>query len=393
MQAIARDKAREKAYDAILIGGGFYGCCLALALRKRLSRILILEREAELLTGASFANQARVHNGYHYPRSLLTALRSAANYPRFTAEFGDCLSGDFEQVYAIARATSKVNGYQFRKFCEQVGIAARPAPQSVLKLFNPALIETAFLTEECAFDAVKLRRRLRSKLAEAGITVAYREAAESVLPGAENSVRIQTTGRRELTARHVFNCTYSDINRLLIRSALPPLPLKHELAEMALIEPPNPLKHLGITVMDGPFFSTMPFPSRGLHTLSHVRYTPHHAWNDGGDSKDGILDATPPSNSIFMLRDAQRYLPCLRDARPAGSLFQTKTVLLQNEVDDGRPILCRADYGIPNLFVILGAKIDNIYDILETMERRDLVPDSMIPSDSAFNTLAQRPVL
>ena len=26
--------------------------------------------------------------------------------------------------------------------------------------------------------------------------------------------------------------------------------------------------------MCGPFFSAMPFPARGLHTLSHVRYTP-----------------------------------------------------------------------------------------------------------------------
>ena len=71
-----------------------------------------------------------------------------------------------------------------------------------------------------------------------------------------------------------------------------------------------------------------------------------------------------------MVKDAQRYLPALREARVVRSLFQTKTVLLQNEVDDGRPILCRADHGIKNLFVILGAKIDNIYDILETLEAR-----------------------
>ena len=30
--------------------------------------------DADLMQRASYANQARVHNGYHYPRSLLTAL-------------------------------------------------------------------------------------------------------------------------------------------------------------------------------------------------------------------------------------------------------------------------------------------------------------------------------
>lgn len=75
-----------------------------------------------------------------------------------------------------------------------------------------------------------------------------------------------------------------------------------------------------------------------------------------------------------MVKDAQRYLPALRDTKVVTSLFQTKTVLLQNEVDDGRPILCRADHGIKNLFVILGAKIDNIYDILETIEARQFEP-------------------
>ncbi len=49
---------------------------------------------------------------------------------------------------------------------------------------------------------------------------------------------------------------------------------------MALMKMPPALNELGITVMDGPFFSLMPFPARSLHTLSHVRYTPHFSWQD-----------------------------------------------------------------------------------------------------------------
>jgi hypothetical protein len=66
----------------------------------------------------------------------------------------------------------------------------------------------------------------------------------------------------------------------------------------------------------------------------------------------------------------------LQDAEYVRSLFEIKTVLLQNEVDDGRPILCRRDYGLENFYVILGAKIDNIYDVLQTLDAEASFPRS-----------------
>src|ERR1700730_6375477 len=106
----------HEEYDAIIIGGGFYGCSLALALAPRLPRILILEREPDILLRASYANQARVHNGYHYPRSLLTAMRSRVNFPLFVEKFADCVDSGFDNYYAVARAFSKVTAQQFRRF-------------------------------------------------------------------------------------------------------------------------------------------------------------------------------------------------------------------------------------------------------------------------------------
>ncbi len=53
---------------------------------------------------------------------------------------------------------------------------------------------------------------------------------------------------------------------------------------------------------------------------------------------------------------------------PFECLFEVKTVLRQNEVDDGRPICLRANHGIPNFSVVLGAKIDNIFDALEALD-------------------------
>jgi hypothetical protein len=68
-----------------------------------------------------------------------------------------------------------------------------------------------------------------------------------------------------------------------------------------------------------------------------------------------------------MLRDAQRYLPCLQRARYRRSLFEYKAVLARNELDDGRPILFERSVPSPRLISILGGKMDNIYDILELL--------------------------
>jgi hypothetical protein len=112
----------------------------------------------------------------------------------------------------------------------------------------------------------------------------------------------------------------------------------------------------------------MPFPARGLHTLSHVRYTPHGSWQDSVTTSHNLrpyLDSLrPPSNYRLMLADAQRYLPILHDCVYKDSLWEIKTVLPASEEDDSRPILFRRDCGLKNLHCVMGAKIDNIFDAL-----------------------------
>ena len=65
--------------EDLVVGGGFYGCMIACHLRRRHAGVWLLEKGPGLLGRASYANQARVHQGYHYPRSLLTGFRSRVN--------------------------------------------------------------------------------------------------------------------------------------------------------------------------------------------------------------------------------------------------------------------------------------------------------------------------
>ncbi len=158
----------------------------------------------------------------------------------------------------------------------------------------------------------------------------------------------------------MFNCTYAGLDLAGVQSRSV---IKRELTEMLLILPPRDLEGIGVTVMDGPFFSTMPFPAAGLHSLSHVRYTPHEAWYAGVD--EAIIPHR--TNRDAMMRDASRYLPCLAKSKVIRSLFDLKAVLSKNEGDDGRPILFEQSPGSSRIFSIMGSKIDNIYDIREKL--------------------------
>lgn len=76
-------------YDYIMIGAGIFGLYIAtrLSVKYPLKKISILEYDDKPFQRASYINQARVHNGYHYRRSLSTALKSSHYYNRFINDY------------------------------------------------------------------------------------------------------------------------------------------------------------------------------------------------------------------------------------------------------------------------------------------------------------------
>ena len=369
--------AAETRVDALVIGGGFYGATVAARLAGGSNRVSLLEAGSGLLERASFANQARVHAGYHYPRSVLTALRSSVNFERFCVDYSEAIDRDFVSLYAIAR-DSKVTAAQFTKVCAAIGASARSADAEHRRWFAPDLVEDVFLTREYAFNAERLRQRVLADLDDARVDCRTGRSAVAVEPAATDRVRVVDSAGDRWNAGAVLCCIYAQTNTLLHTSGLPTLPLKHELSEIPLLDV-GQLGGLGITIMDGPFFSVMPFPARRRHSIHHVRYSPHYAWFDAETSRDGyehLSRIKPASNARYMLADARRFVPALDGLEPTETLFEVKTVLMQNEVDDGRPILFRPHHGIANFSVLLGAKIDNIYDALDAIERLD-VTESM----------------
>lgn len=361
--------APETEYDYIVVGGGFYGCCLALYLRSISKRVLLVEAGEALMTRASRVNQARVHTGFHYPRSAITAVKSMLLHKKFLEDFPEAVVDDFQMLYAIARRRSKVTARKFHRMFRDIGAPIEPARPDQRALFDADMVEDVFACFEVAFDYSVLAKGMEQRLAEAGVEV---RLSTSLLTLADTTLGVVAglSDGSEVTARYAFNITYSQINSVLAKAELPPASLKHEIAEIALVEPPKELKGAGVTVMDGPFFSCMPYPAADLYSLTHVRYTPHESWADTSDRDPytHFAKLDPETRYAFMLRDAQRIMPCLSGARYQRSIFDVKTVLIKNEQDDGRPILYHQKPDDARVISILGGKIDNIYDLFEAVK-------------------------
>lgn len=353
-------------WDAIVLGAGFFGCRIALHLASRgLARVLLVDAAPAIMSRASTWNQARIHGGYHYPRAYLTALASRRSYDRFVADHRDAIAGATRALYAIARG-SRVSPGQFERLCVSIGAPLATPPADKSDLFDADLIEAVYEVEEAVFDASLIARRMHRELEAGGVVTKL--GAPARLADAVPGRCVVAVGDVLHAAARVYNCTYAALDDVGVGLRAM---LRREWAEMALIEPPAALEGWGVTVMDGPFFSAMPFPHLGCHTLSHVRYTPVRAWT-GGEGRQAApaegATAAHGANAAAMLRDATRYLPKLREARLRGTVRSVKTVLDASERDDGRPMLVEQMEGAPQVVSILGSKLDTVYDVLEEID-------------------------
>ena len=96
----------------VIIGAGLYGLYAANYLKDRVgsdTKIIILECDPTPFRRATYINQARVHMGYHYPRSYSTAIKSTIISIALWKITDSVLKPKFDQVYATSSDFSWTN--------------------------------------------------------------------------------------------------------------------------------------------------------------------------------------------------------------------------------------------------------------------------------------------
>ena len=121
-----------------VVGGGIFGVTAAIEIARGGHKVDLFERQPELLRGASSINQGRLHRGYHYPRSLDTAISCKVSEQTFRSMYGLAVVDRFDHYYAVAARDSLTSADDFTRFCERLALEYEEACPQVLRRDNLA---------------------------------------------------------------------------------------------------------------------------------------------------------------------------------------------------------------------------------------------------------------
>lgn len=370
-----------KNYDKIIIGAGLYGLYSALFCAKQNEKVIVLEADDAPFKRATYINQARVHMGYHYPRSISTALKSKKYFDRFLQDYDFCILKEFDQIYATSSKYSWTSASQFKKFCDNAGIRCDELVAE--RYFKNRMCDGAFLTTEYTYDAHILRDFYLAELNKhSNVEIIY-NAKISKIEKSTDSFVVEYNSNR-ICSSFILNATYSGVNQIQKLAGFEPFKIKYELCEIIICRVSDNFKNIGFTVMDGPFFSIMPFGKTGYHSLTSVTFTPHMTSYESvpqfpcqedpcnycttqrlGNCND--CASKPKSAWTYMSSLARKYLKEEYEFKYEQSLFSMKPILMASEIDDSRPTVIKVNSKSPTFVSVLSGKINTVYDLDEVL--------------------------
>lgn len=235
-----------------IIGAGWYGCHAGMCLKAWGIPFVIYEKNADIFTQASFYNQNRLHQGFHYARSSTTRKLCQEGYIRFMNTYKAFTVPVPNNIYLVSDK-SLMDAGTYSLIMNDLGVAYEEVS---LDTIDPPVRHAtlALCVEEKYIDPRRARKFFKSNLGpyiRTGIAV--------------DDAFIQT---QKHDYSHVLNCT----NNLYT-----PLPkCLYELTLSAIYKRNVPDGIIrGYTVVDGSFGSLYPYdPERDMYTLTHVTHTP-----------------------------------------------------------------------------------------------------------------------
>lgn len=227
-----------------ILGGGWYGCHLAASLSEAGHEVTLHEKAERLFAGASGANPARLHLGFHYPRSKLTRAACQEQHAAFMGKYGHLTRAIPTNLYAIASDDSHVDfGNYTQTLRGELEFITVEDPSD----FGLVGIEGAILTGERH--------------------IVIREAREYFLALLGHKIEFNSIGPGPLldvNSDIVIDCTFCARDSMNVD--------RYEPCITTILEG---MTDRALTIMDGPFASLYPWDERDkLLSLTSAKYTP-----------------------------------------------------------------------------------------------------------------------
>ncbi len=156
-----------------IIGGGWYGCHTARALRKAGHEVFIFEKKPMIFDQISGNFGIRLHAGPHYPRSQKTRQSCHRDYELFVSEYPELVVEHDYSIYALGETDangnpSKTSYNDFKSVCEEFQTLGEI---DIRTMGYQGLVSAWNLKEPSVLVGNYLRKKFNGYLSNLGINI------------------------------------------------------------------------------------------------------------------------------------------------------------------------------------------------------------------------------
>ena len=339
--------------DFVIIGAGIFGVELALKLASQNFKVTLVEKEGHILSKASAINQNRVHLGFHYPRSINTAIQAIESYDYFTDRFKNAIRPGIESYYMVSNEKSRMLSLdEYANFCSELNIDYKIINKSYFKRYlkTDKIEDDIFLVDETVFDINVIRKQLIDELKKSSINLVMNNPVRKIEVLLNNEKKT-ITNSNTYYSDYIINCTYDEINNV-IKNINCKIDLKFQNVLLPIIKSDYYIP--GMTIMDGPFCSVLP---KGLtsneYILSDVKHSVINEASSLSDLPD-LLEINKSEKTTEIISSMKNYFKFPNDIKVIDFWLTRKALPL--EKDDRRTTKIFSHNG-SGVFSVLQGKI------------------------------------
>lgn len=346
------DILSSKKPRVAVVGAGIFGITTAMKLQQDF-KVTLIEQNDDILQNASSINQYRLHRGYHYPRSIETALSAKKGTDNFLKVYPCERTPSPTSFYAIPKKESKVTPKEFEEFMNKVELSSEKDHQN--NLFSKE-IDTVYSVEETVFDPKELYSMCLESLAFSNIEIKF-----------NTKFRFKDISDYD----YVINCTYAGLNEVVGEERI----YQYEVCEKPVVKLPERFANMSIVIIDGPFMCIDPYSDTDYHVMGNVVHAIHRT-EIGTEPvipreiepllNKGVIENPPVTKIEKFKESAARYLNIKEEEiEHIGSMYTVRTVLPNHDHDDARPSLIEKH--AKHLFSIFSGKISTAVDTADQL--------------------------
>ena len=357
-----------------IIGGGIFGCEIAIALDSVGISVNLFEMNSNFLIGASKNNQNRLHLGFHYPRDIKTGYQCVNGFDRFSKKYEKAIFKNFKNAYFISDKNSKTSVKDYYQFCKKLGVDYIKIKSNDFPLqVNGA--QNGILCNEYVYDTEILRDLINKKIKKSRIKVFLNHRVQNAKKNLDKTFSVFSEDGSEIKSNFLINTTYSDINRITKKLNFPLQKNLYEYTVVPIVD--LKLPSIGITIMDGPFTSLLPYGKTGKFLIYHVDKSVIKSevneilnLNWLYPNKSPFLEIDKRDYFYELINECSTFFPFIKSAKLMDFLEGPRMVLANKDHSDERPSLIQNYEN--QYFTVFSGKIDHSVLISEEFKAKIL---------------------